>query len=115
MSDNEWLQSTYTKVAAYDVSKMPVTKLEGPFPLPKDGNDYFDYFPKRNGMIRFKDGSWICITSHSVHEEDGIGDLTLGISTAVSHQPHSKTWVGADRWGGWIGRKIDHGLHGLHG
>jgi len=76
MSKEEWLQSTYAKVAAYDVSKIPVTKLEGPYPSPKGGHDYF-FFPKRNGMIRFKDGSWICITSHSAHADDGIGDITL--------------------------------------
>ena len=83
MSDEKWLQSTYTKVVAYDVTKIPLTRIEvdgRPVKL-QDGHDYFCMFPKRNGMIRFMDGSWVCITSHSVHEEDGIGDLTLALTS----------------------------------
>jgi hypothetical protein len=34
------------------------------------------------GLFRFADGSWVLLKSHSVHKEDGLGDLTLARTSA---------------------------------
>ena len=33
-------------------------------------------YPKK-GYLKFADGSWVLLTSHSVHADDGLDDITL--------------------------------------
>lgn len=76
MTTDEWLVLRHSQIEAYtDISKVSLAKLVGSPSRNKRG--YYEYNPSKNGLIKFKDGSWVIITSHSVHKEDGIGDISL--------------------------------------
>lgn len=76
MTTDKWLILRHSQIEAYtDVDKVPLSSLNGPYSKDKAG--YVTYHPKKNGRIKFADGSWIILTSHSSHSEDGIGDVTL--------------------------------------
>ncbi len=76
MTTDEWLVLRHSQIEAYtDISKVPLAKLVCSPSKNKSG--YYEYSPSRNGLIKFKDGTWVIITSHSMHKEDGIGDISL--------------------------------------
>lgn len=73
---DEWLVMRHTQIEKrLETGQVPKSGLRGSYARNKDG--YRDFFPKRNGLIRFADGSWVVITSHSIHKGSGVGDVTL--------------------------------------
>ena len=75
-SDAEWMNLKYKQLAAVkNVAKVKHVGLTDPGDKGADG--LYTYFPKGNGRIVFVDKSWVLLVSHSLHAEDGLGDLTL--------------------------------------
>lgn len=78
MTTDQWLVLRHSQLEKHaGITKIPRSKLNGPYPEEKDKRGYFTYHPARNGLIRFQDGSWVILTSNSVHKENGVGDITL--------------------------------------
>jgi hypothetical protein len=74
--DGEWLKRKHKQlVAVKDPSKVKSVGMWSSGD--KDSDEQYTYFPNGNGRIVFEDKSWVLIVSHSIHQEDGLGDLTL--------------------------------------
>ena len=74
-SDKQWLETKHGLLAAVE----SVTNLTS-VGLNSGGERSgvtFTYSPKKDGLLVFEDGSWVLLESHSINEEDGLGDLTL--------------------------------------
>jgi hypothetical protein len=70
-----WLEEKYAQLAAVeDPSSIRKVELEQSEEPNKDG--YFRMYPKK-GYLKFADGSWVLLTSHSAHAEDGLPDISL--------------------------------------
>ena len=70
-----WLQKRRTQLAAVeDHAKIRVVELDQSEKKNKDGQ-YRMYLEK--GFLKFSDGSWVLLTSHSAHAEDGLADISL--------------------------------------
>ena len=75
-SDAAWLKQKYAQlVAVKSVTNRTNVGLWTSGDRQADGK--YGYFPKGNGLILFEDKTWVLIVSHSMHAEDGLGDLTL--------------------------------------
>lgn len=70
-----WLEEKHAQLAAVDdpssIRKGDLSQSEKPN---KDG--FFSMYPKK-GYLEFADGSWVLLTSHSAHAEDGLPDISL--------------------------------------
>ena len=70
-----WLEQKHAQLSSVEepssIRKVVLDHSEEPN---KDG--YFRMYPKK-GYLEFADGSWILLTSHSAHAEDGLPDISL--------------------------------------
>ena len=74
-ADAEWLRLKYDQLAA--VTNVEKVLNVGLRPSgSKDARGAYTYYPQ-SGRIVFDDGSWVLLVSHSIHAEDGLGDMTL--------------------------------------
>ena len=70
-----WLEEKHAQLAAVvDPASIRKVALDHSDEADKDG--YFSMYPK-SGYLEFTDGSWVLLTSHSAHAEDGLPDITL--------------------------------------
>jgi hypothetical protein len=70
-----WLQDKHNQLAAVgEPASIKRSKLSQSAEPDKDG--LYSMYPE-NGFLQFPDGSWILLTSHSAHKEDGLPDVTL--------------------------------------
>ena len=75
-SDAAWLKQKHTQLSAVkSVTNLTNVGLWTSGFKQKDGK--YGYSPNGNGLIVFQDRTWVLIVSHSLHAEDGLGDLTL--------------------------------------
>lgn len=71
-----WISTQHKKLSAInDPSKIKEIGIVSPDK--KDAKGNYTYYPNGNGKITFEDKTWILIVSHSMHEEDGLNDITL--------------------------------------
>ncbi len=70
-----WLEKKHAQLSAVEVPtsirRVDLNQSEKPN---KDG--VFRMYPKK-GYLEFADGSWVLLTSHSAHAEDGLSDISL--------------------------------------
>jgi len=70
-----WLEEKQAQLAAVeDPSSIRKVNLDQHNEADKDG--HFSMSPK-NGYLEFADGSWVLLTSHSAHADDGLSDISL--------------------------------------
>jgi len=70
-----WLEEKHAQLAAVeDPSSIRKVDLDQSNEADRDG--HFSMYPK-NGYLEFADGSWVLLTSHSVHADDGLPDISL--------------------------------------
>lgn len=75
-SDTDWLKHKYAQLAAVkSVTNLTNVGLWTSGDKQADGK--YGYFPNGNGLIVFQDKTSVLIISHSIHAEDGLGDLTM--------------------------------------
>ena len=72
---DSWLEWRYSQLAAVEnptkIRKSDLDQSEKPN---RDG--LFRMYPEK-GFLSFPDGSWVLLTSHSAHAEDGLADISL--------------------------------------
>ena len=72
---DSWLEAKHAQLTAVEnpflIRKADLDQSERP---DKDG--FFSMHPKK-GYLKFSDGSWVLLTSHSAHAEDGLPDISL--------------------------------------
>jgi hypothetical protein len=73
----QWMDATIKSLTAYQNSSMTqgITATE----IETDDIYRMSYRVNGQGLIEFNDGSWVYIISNSMHNNDGVGDLTLAI------------------------------------
>ena len=70
-----WLVDKHAQLASVkDPNSIRRVALDQSAEPNKEG--FFSMHPK-NGHIEFSDGSWVLLTSHSAHSEDGLPDISL--------------------------------------
>jgi hypothetical protein len=70
-----WLEEKHAQLSTVaDPSSIRKVSLAHSDKPNKDG--YFSLYPK-SGYLEFADGNWVLLTSHSVHAEDGLPDISL--------------------------------------
>jgi hypothetical protein len=78
-SNKEWLHFQHGQLAAIaifeDLEQVSIAEFIRPF-----GGE-LSYYPPRNKRINFDDDSWIILTANSIHEMNGLSDMTLGIAS----------------------------------
>lgn len=70
-----WLEKKHTQLSAVEdpasIRKVGLDQSEEP---KQEG--LYTLYPKK-GYIQFEDGSWVLLTSHSAHADDGLADISL--------------------------------------
>ncbi|NLB54620.1 MAG: hypothetical protein GX811_02425 [Lentisphaerae bacterium] len=75
-TDAEWLKLKHKQLADLNVpSKVKDVGMWSSGDKNADGQ--YTYYPNGDGRIVFADKTWVLIVSHSIHQEDELGDLTL--------------------------------------
>jgi hypothetical protein len=78
-SNAEWLhhkQGQLSAIAIFeDLKRITINDSS------MSSENHASYYPPENTRIMFSDGSWIILTAHSSHSEDGVSDLALGIAS----------------------------------
>lgn len=70
-----WLEQRYARLSAVEEpSKIRRSALD--HSDDRDRNGLFSMYPD-NGYVEFSDQSWVLLTSHSAHKEDGLHDISL--------------------------------------
>ncbi|MCX6907808.1 MAG: hypothetical protein NTY01_07175 [Verrucomicrobia bacterium] len=80
-SRQEWIASMSSWLKSYRItSAAPVVSFK-----PEQDGDEFGHYVDKDGLIRFPNGEWVLVATHSEHQEEGrtrlIGDISLALTS----------------------------------